>query len=83
MNEKAAVLRDLHRPGDPLILPNVWDAGSAAVVATLLEPVTAAVLAALVLDERVGPLGVVGSLLILGAVAGVHRRPSLDAVPPG
>jgi 2-methylisocitrate lyase-like PEP mutase family enzyme len=31
-NEKAALLRELHRPGEPLILPNVWDAGSATVV---------------------------------------------------
>jgi 2-methylisocitrate lyase-like PEP mutase family enzyme len=31
-NEKAALLRGLHRPGEPLILPNVWDAGSATVV---------------------------------------------------
>jgi 2-methylisocitrate lyase-like PEP mutase family enzyme len=29
----AARLRDLHRPGNPLILPNVWDAGSARIVA--------------------------------------------------
>jgi 2-methylisocitrate lyase-like PEP mutase family enzyme len=29
----AAALRALHRPGDPLVLPNVWDAGSARVVA--------------------------------------------------
>ncbi|TDE23990.1 isocitrate lyase/phosphoenolpyruvate mutase family protein [Nonomuraea mesophila] len=27
------LLRALHKPGDPLILPNVWDAGSATVVA--------------------------------------------------
>ncbi|GAA3555050.1 hypothetical protein GCM10022197_07760 [Microlunatus spumicola] len=45
-------------------------AGSAAVVATLLEPLTAAVLAALVLGERLGPLGLVGGALILLAVAG-------------
>ncbi|MFB4308430.1 isocitrate lyase/phosphoenolpyruvate mutase family protein [Actinomadura sp. GTD37] len=32
MTEKAALLRELHRPGDPLLLPNVWDAGSAAIV---------------------------------------------------
>ncbi|WP_121254394.1 DMT family transporter [Nocardioides ferulae] len=57
--------------------------GSAAVVATLLEPVTAALLAAAILGERVGPLGLLGALLILAAVGGVHRRPSLDAVPPG
>ncbi|MGI5166641.1 isocitrate lyase/PEP mutase family protein [Spirillospora sp. CA-253888] len=25
-------LRDLHRPGDPLLLPNVWDAASAKIV---------------------------------------------------
>jgi DME family drug/metabolite transporter len=45
-------------------------AGSAAVVATLLEPLTAAVLAAVVLGERTGVLGIVGGVLILLAVAG-------------
>ena len=29
---RAALLRALHRPGDPLILPNVWDAASARLV---------------------------------------------------
>ena len=54
--------------------------GSAAVVATLLEPVTAAVLAALVLGERLGVLGIVGAALILLAVAGsAGTRP---APPP-
>ncbi|GLW65174.1 carboxyvinyl-carboxyphosphonate phosphorylmutase [Actinomadura rubrobrunea] len=47
MNEKAAVLRDLHRPGDPLILPNVWDAGSAAVVAEAGFPALATASAAI------------------------------------
>ncbi|GGQ28108.1 2-methylisocitrate lyase-like PEP mutase family enzyme [Actinomadura coerulea] len=32
MTDNAASLRDLHRPGDPLLLPNVWDAGSAKIV---------------------------------------------------
>ncbi|MUN35322.1 isocitrate lyase/PEP mutase family protein [Actinomadura litoris] len=32
MTEHAQRLRDLHRPGDPLLLPNVWDAGSATAV---------------------------------------------------
>jgi DME family drug/metabolite transporter len=48
--------------------------GSAAVVATLLEPVTASVLAALWLDERLGAAGIVGTALILLAVAGLGRR---------
>lgn len=54
--------------------------GSSAVIATLLEPLTAAVLAAAVLGERLGPVGVVGGVLILGAVAGLGRKP---VVPPG
>lgn len=54
--------------------------GSAAVIATLLEPVTAAVVAALVLDERIGVLGAIGTALILLAVAGLGRKP---VVPPG
>lgn len=29
----ASALRDLHRPGHPVVLPNVWDAGSARIVA--------------------------------------------------
>lgn len=53
-------------------------AGSAAVVATLLEPAVAALLAAAMLGERVGAAGVGGTVLILGAVAGLARRP-----PPG
>ncbi|MFA1546842.1 isocitrate lyase/phosphoenolpyruvate mutase family protein [Actinomadura chokoriensis] len=32
MTDNAARLRELHRPGDPLLLPNVWDAGSAKTV---------------------------------------------------
>lgn len=48
--------------------------GSAAVIATLLEPVTAAVLAAVVLAERLGALGVVGAALILVAVAGLQSE---------
>ncbi|MFJ9693630.1 isocitrate lyase/phosphoenolpyruvate mutase family protein [Kitasatospora sp. NPDC101183] len=30
--EKARLLRELHRPGDPLVLANVWDAASARLV---------------------------------------------------
>jgi DME family drug/metabolite transporter len=60
--------------------------GSAAVIATLLEPVTAAVVAALWLDERLGVGGIIGTALILLAVAGLARREreaAPPAVPPG
>ena len=53
---------------------------AAPTVATLLEPVTAAIVAALFLDERIGPLGVAGGVLILLAVAGLREEP---VVPPG
>lgn len=53
--------------------------GSAAVLATLLEPVTAALLAAVLLDERLGVWGWVGTALILLAVAGLDG----DEVPAG
>jgi len=33
MNEKISAFGDLHVPGDPLILVNIWDAGSAKAVA--------------------------------------------------
>ncbi|HET8673168.1 MAG TPA: isocitrate lyase/phosphoenolpyruvate mutase family protein, partial [Thermoleophilaceae bacterium] len=32
LTEKAAKLRDLHRPGEPLVLANAWDAASARAV---------------------------------------------------
>lgn len=34
-SEKAARFLGLHRPGDPLLLPNPWDAGSAKLLAAL------------------------------------------------
>ena len=33
--EKAGYFLDLHRPGDPLLLPNPWDQGSAKLLASL------------------------------------------------
>lgn len=56
--------------------------GSSAVIATLLEPVTAAAVAALFLDERLGALGILGTLLILAAVAGLGQEEEPVAVPP-
>jgi 2-methylisocitrate lyase-like PEP mutase family enzyme len=32
---RAIVFRDLHKPGEPLLMPNPWDAGSARVLASL------------------------------------------------
>lgn len=55
-------------------------APSTAVTASLVEPVTAAVVAAVVLQEALGPAAVVGILLVLGAVAGLGR-PSAAAGP--
>ncbi|GAA4707078.1 DMT family transporter [Nocardioides conyzicola] len=54
--------------------------GSSAVIATLLEPLTAAVLASALLDERLGPAGVVGGVLILAAVAGLGWRPATTPI---
>jgi DME family drug/metabolite transporter len=56
--------------------------GSAAVIATLLEPVTAAILAAVILDERLGWLGIAGAALILVAVAGLEGQAGGDGVLP-
>jgi drug/metabolite transporter, DME family len=56
--------------------------GSSAVIATLLEPVTAAVAAALLLGERLGALGIAGTLLILAAVAGLGDEEEPVSVPP-
>ena len=39
MTDKVAAFRALHIPGDPLILVNIWDAGSAKAVE---RPMTAA-----------------------------------------
>lgn len=33
--EKATQFLELHRPGDPLLMPNAWDLGSAALLASL------------------------------------------------
>src|ERR1044072_6571202 len=39
--DKAALLRALHVPGNPLVLPNVWDAASARAVQEAGVPVIA------------------------------------------
>jgi len=50
-----------------------------AVVATLLEPVTAVAIAVLLLGERLSPAGAVGALLIVAAIASLGLRPAEPA----
>jgi DME family drug/metabolite transporter len=51
-------------------------------VLTLLEPLAAAVLAAVVVHERLTPLGVVGGVLMLLAIAGLYLRDPEPEAPP-
>jgi DME family drug/metabolite transporter len=53
---------------------------SPPVVATLLEPVTAVLVAVSLLGERLTPAVAVGSLLILAAIVSLGRQP--QAPPP-
>ena len=55
---------------------------SAAVVATLLEPVTAAVAAAAFLGERLSAWGLVGIALVVAAIAGTAREHPGTGVGP-
>jgi DME family drug/metabolite transporter len=62
--------------------------GSVAVVVTLLEPLTAAVLAVLLINEPLGLTTVIGGVLLLGAVAalyldagGTSERPAPEPLP--
>jgi DME family drug/metabolite transporter len=55
--------------------------GSAATIATLVEPLSAALLAVLLLDERLSAVAVLGCVLILGAVAALRPEPGRDEAP--
>ncbi|HET7688740.1 MAG TPA: EamA family transporter [Nocardioidaceae bacterium] len=52
--------------------------GSAATVATLVEPLSAVLLAVLLLDERLSAPAVLGCVLILAAVAALRPEPGLS-----
>src|SRR3954447_16464343 len=41
LQSKCELLRSLHRPGDPLLLPNAWDVASARAVVAAGFPVVA------------------------------------------
>ncbi|WP_433791236.1 DMT family transporter [Actinoplanes sp. CA-252034] len=56
--------------------------GSVAVVVTLLEPLTAALLAVLLIDEPLGLATMIGGLLLLGAVATLYLDASDDPEHP-
>ena len=49
-------------------------ASGSAVIATLLEPVTAVLIAVLFLGENLSAMGMVGTLLILAAIVGLGRE---------
>jgi DME family drug/metabolite transporter len=51
-------------------------------VLSLLEPLAAAALAAWVLHERLGPLGLIGGVVLLAAIAGLYVRQPEPDVPP-
>jgi DME family drug/metabolite transporter len=62
--------------------------GSVAVVVTLLEPLTAALLAVLLINEPLGLTTMIGGLLLLGAVSALYldagdtsEHPSLEPLP--
>jgi DME family drug/metabolite transporter len=56
-------------------------ASGTAVVATLVEPVTALALAAVVLGEGLRATGVLGSVLVVAAIGSLGRRPAAQPPP--
>jgi 2-methylisocitrate lyase-like PEP mutase family enzyme len=76
-HEKATTLRALHVAGEPLVLPNAWDAGSARMVETAGVPVvaTSSVATAEVLGYDDGESAPVAE--ILAAAARIARSVSL------
>lgn len=56
---------------------------SSAAIATLVEPVTAALVAAALLSERLGVAGTLGCVLVLAAVAGLNRTDTMPHDDPG
>jgi DME family drug/metabolite transporter len=58
---------------------------TSASIVTLVEPLTSTLLAWLLFGERLGPLGLLGAALLLGAIGllyrGESRRARLEALP--
>src|SRR3954462_13904858 len=61
LDSRCALLRSLHRPGDPLLLPNAWDVATARAVVAAGYPVVATtsggVAATLGFDDHEGAPG--------------------------
>jgi drug/metabolite transporter, DME family len=55
---------------------------STATIITLVEPLTAAVLAWAMFDERLGMLGLIGGALLLASIVLLSRRPATPASSP-
>lgn len=81
--DKAKLLRSLHIPGTPLVLPNAWDVGSARVVVDAGFPVVAtasnAVAAALGYDDGEGAPSEEMMLVARRIAASVDVPVSVDA----
>ncbi len=85
MTDPAATLRALHRPGTPLVLPNVWDAATARVVADAGFPAVATGSAAVAAslgypdgeaapaDEMFAAIGRIARAVALPVTADVER----------
>lgn len=83
LNEKCELLRSLHVPGKPLVLPNAWDVASAKVVVEAGHPVvattSAGVAASLGYEDHEGAPGDV-MLAAAGRIsAGVEVPVTVDA----
>jgi len=79
-SQKAATLRALHVAGDPLVLPNAWDAASARLVEAAGFPVvaTSSAATAAVLGYDDGEAAPVEQVL---AAAALRAQPSAAPVP--
>lgn len=83
--EKAARLKALHVPGRPLILPNVWDAGSAKIVAAEGYPAIATTSAGIAFSlgypdgEFVPRAEMLGAIRRIAAAVGVPVSADVEA----
>src|SRR3546814_18773724 len=69
-SEKVEIFRALHRPGAPLVMPNIWSAGTAKAMAQAGFDAIATTSGGLALEHGVrdGELGRQASLAVLPAI---------------